>query len=199
MSENTPTLPAWRIALEQAFQDSWQMIDPLRPPPAGTYFRGEHNGIAAALKSVRDNFERRISAIEATLPAGSDAADAPELPIDVYLDAERYRAINTPEIGDFLSAVRNEALHQRQRWGSNQDQGKSDNDWFWLINHLAGKAAQAEPPDKRLHHIITTAAACLNWHAARLGACAPAPGVDESADDGIQASAAQVEGDHGQR
>lgn len=194
MNESSPTLPAWRIALEQAFQDSWQMIDPLRPPPAGTYARGEHNGIASALKTVRDNFERRIAAIEAALLADPAGAGS-ELPIDVYLDAERYRSINTPEIGDFLRGVRNEALHQRQRWGSNQDQGKSDNDWFWLINHLAGKAAQAETPDKRLHHIITTAAACLNWHAARLGAYAPALDDSALAEEANSAAATQTGGD----
>ncbi len=82
-------------------------------------------------------------------------------------DAEKYRAINTPEIHDFMAAVEREALHQRERWGSAHDVGKSDADWFWLIGYLAGKALNK--PEKQLHHIITTAAACLNWHAHKLG------------------------------
>jgi hypothetical protein len=45
-------------AFEQAMRETWQMIDPIRPPPPGTYALGEHNGIAAALRTVRDNYER---------------------------------------------------------------------------------------------------------------------------------------------
>ena len=94
-------------------------------------------------------------------------------------DAERYRAINTPEIADFLAAVHNEALHQRERWGSDHDAGKTDADWFWLLGYLCGKAMHAQNDEKRLHHIITTAAACLNWHAARVGMwTAMRPGSD---------------------
>lgn len=47
-------------AFEQAMKQTWQMIDPIRPPPAGTYAMGEHNGIAAALRTVRDNFNRAL-------------------------------------------------------------------------------------------------------------------------------------------
>lgn len=82
--------------------------------------------------------------------------------------AALYDAINTPEIDEFLSAVRNEALHQRERWGSEHDAGKTDADWFWLVGHLASKALLKT--DKSIHHIITTAAALLNWHAAKVGA-----------------------------
>jgi hypothetical protein len=48
--------------------------------------------------------------------------------------------INTPEIADFVKAVQLEAAHQRARWGSDHDAGKTDADWFWLIGYLAGKA-----------------------------------------------------------
>lgn len=82
-------------------------------------------------------------------------------------DAERYRELATPEVADFLAAVEREALHQRDRWGVENDGGKTDADWFWLIGYLAGKALHK--PEKLLHHVITTAAACLNWHAARTG------------------------------
>ena len=94
-------------------------------------------------------------------------------------DATAYRAINTPEIVDFLAGVHNEALHQRERWAASGDAGKSDADWFWLIGYLAGKAIKSDP-EKRLHHIVTTAAACLNWHGARVGAYLDMrPGIEE--------------------
>ena len=94
--------------------------------------------------------------------------------------AALYDAINSPEIAEFMRAVENEALHQRQRWGSEHDSGKSDADWFWLIGYLAGKAIRPDIPiEKMLHHIITTAAACLNWHAARIGVYSRMrPGID---------------------
>lgn len=96
-------------------------------------------------------------------------------------EAERDRlaaAINTPHTKEFLVAVEMEAIHQRERWGTEQDAGKEITDWYWLIGYLAGKAVLK--PEKRLHHIITTAAACLNWHAAAIG-------VDTSMRPGIEA------------
>ena len=77
--------------------------------------------------------------------------------------------LNTPELIDFREAVVIEAAHQRERWGSNHDADKTAADWFWLIGYLAGKALHADKAgetDKLRHHIITTAAACANWHAA---------------------------------
>lgn len=88
--------------------------------------------------------------------------------------------LNTPEVHDFVKAVVLEAAHQRERWGVNHDAGKTDADWFWLIGFLAGKALYTpvakdlilgvKPEDgdlvaKRLHRIITIAAAAANWHA----------------------------------
>ena len=101
------------------------------------------------------------------------------------------RLINTPHIAEFLEAVKLEAMHQRERWATDHDAGKTDADWFWLVGYLAGKAVHSgtrareasesdSVPDnqeaarphyeKQVHHIITTAAALLNWHAARTGA-----------------------------
>lgn len=96
-------------------------------------------------------------------------------------DAARYRAINTPEVKDFLEGVHREALHQRERWAASGDAGKGDSDWFWLIGFLAGKAIRPnQSPEKQLHHIITTAAACLNWHGARAGNYIDMrPGIEE--------------------
>ncbi|WP_438852724.1 hypothetical protein [Brevundimonas nasdae] len=77
--------------------------------------------------------------------------------------------LNTPEIEDFARGVVAEAQHQRARFASDHDAGKSPLDWFWLIGYLAQKAAfaaLADDRDKALHHTISTAAALANWHAA---------------------------------
>lgn len=103
---------------------------------------------------------------------------------DLRQDAEKYRALHTPEIHDFIAAIEREALYQREKWGSSHDAGKTDAEWFWLVGYLAGKAISK--PEKALHHIITTAAACLNWHAAKLGthtAMRPGIGSDKQPDD----------------
>jgi hypothetical protein len=83
--------------------------------------------------------------------------------------------INTPHTQEFLVAVEMEAIHQRERWPADQDTEKTDADWFWLVGYLAGKALHK--PEKQLHHIITTAAACLNWHRMKIAreACAEKP------------------------
>lgn len=76
--------------------------------------------------------------------------------------------INTPAIDDFLQAVKFEAAHQCERWGTANDAGKTPADWFWVIGYLAGKALHSMISGnnhKALHHTISTAAACLNWHA----------------------------------
>lgn len=88
--------------------------------------------------------------------------------------------INTPELIDFEKAVQIEAVHQRERWGTEHDEGKTAPDWFWLLGYLAGKALHSDKVgdrDKLLHHIITTAAACANWHAQVLGKCDMRPGI----------------------
>jgi hypothetical protein len=93
--------------------------------------------------------------------------------------AAKYDAINTPEIEPFLKAVENEALHQRDRWGTEHDAGKQDTDWIFLIGYLAGKVIKDK--DNTLHRIIAVAAACLNWHAAKTGVhTAMRPGIDSN-------------------
>ena len=75
--------------------------------------------------------------------------------------------LNTPEIEDFMRGVELEAAHQRERWGTDHDAGKTPADWFWLIGYVAGKAlhaAIAGNSEKFKHHVITTAAVCANWH-----------------------------------
>jgi hypothetical protein len=116
---------------------------------------------------VRESYEFSQKFAFSCYPAPEDNTELAEL----KRKAAAFDAINTPEIEDFLQAVKNEALHQRDRWGSKHDEGKSDADWFWLIGYLAGKAIRPDiGSEKQLHHIITTAAVLLNWHAARVGA-----------------------------
>lgn len=97
------------------------------------------------------------------------------------IEVERLTAlINTPEIHDFAKGVTLEAVHQREKWGSDHDAGKTVWDWFWLIGYLAQKAADAFQRgdlDKAMHHSITTAAACCNWHAAMQGKTDMRPGI----------------------
>jgi len=81
------------------------------------------------------------------------------------LEAENRRLeslINTPQTENFIEAVKNEAAHQIERWGPDHDKDKEDSDWLWLVAYVCTKAFK--DPDKKLHHIITTAAVCLNWH-----------------------------------
>lgn len=92
----------------------------------------------------------------------------------VKLD-EVLRELNTPEVMDFIKGIRLEATHQRERWGSDTDAGKTDADWFWLVGYLAGKAPHQ--PEKRLHHLITCAAALANWHLYSLGKTNMRPGI----------------------
>lgn len=90
-------------------------------------------------------------------------------------------SINTPETVDFIRGVTLEATHQRERWGTDHDAGKTPPDWFWLLGYLAGKALTAQlagDVDKARHHIITTAAACANWHLHTMGKTNMRPGID---------------------
>ncbi len=91
--------------------------------------------------------------------------------------------IDSPHVLNFLEAVKLEAAHQRKRWPAPHDDMKADEDWLFLIGYLGGKAVQAGKTaaqcinvdvteghiEKRLHHIITVAAVCLNWHRHHVG------------------------------
>lgn len=90
--------------------------------------------------------------------------------------------LNTPELNDFTSGVVSEAQHQRARWGSDHDEGKEPQDWFWLLGFLAGKALKAHASgdaDKALHHTISSAAVLANWHSAIMGKTNMRPGIAE--------------------
>lgn len=108
--------------------------------------------------------------------------------IELVGERDRLNAIvNSPQSDDFLRAVSTEAEHQRQRWGTDHDGGKTPADWFWLLGYLAGKALHAhaaDDQDKAEHHVITSAAACANWHRALRGQTAMRPGTDGQQDAG---------------
>lgn len=82
---------------------------------------------------------------------------------DLAMEVARLRnLINNPRLDEFLEAVRIEAAHQRERWGEAHDEKKTPEDWYWTLGYLSGKALRAEG-EKRLHHVITSAALLFNW------------------------------------
>lgn len=144
----------------------------------------------------------RIATLEADCQKLSDQWDADHADLTAQLAqarAERdaaQRLLDTPELHDFSKAVPLEAAHQRKRWGNDHDDGKAPQDWFWLVGYLAGKALRSHidgDTDKALHHTVTVAAACANWHAAILGKTNMRPGI-ESPDAAIDAARSQEAG-----
>jgi hypothetical protein len=101
---------------------------------------------------------------------GIDSGDAVEIVAECLAEIKRLRAIvDGPEIKDFLVAAEKEAKYQRAQWGDGHDAGKVLSDWYWTLGYLGGKALYAllaDDKEKGLHHIITTAALCANWHRA---------------------------------
>ena len=139
--------------------------------------------VAAVDKEVGVRYgapEYEHHALEVLGVAGLGNVDVEVGPCPVAEERDRLKALlNAPEIVDFGKAIVLEAAHQRERWGSEHDEGKTCADWYWLIGYLAGKALfsfVAGNREKTLHHIITTAAACCNWHAQILGKSDMRPG-----------------------
>lgn len=111
-----------------------------------------------------------------------DASEAPFREAELLRQLAELRGVlDSPQTGDFLSAVRIEAAHQVARWGSAHDDGKDPADWFWLLGYLAGKALAAAVKgdrEKALHHTISSAAVLMNWHRALSGnATSMRPGI----------------------
>lgn len=95
-------------------------------------------------------------------------------PIALEAEVRRLTALlNTPQTVDWVESVKVEAAHQRERWGTDHDAGKTPADWFWLLGYLGGKALAAAAlgnTEKALHHTISAGAALANWHLALSGA-----------------------------
>ncbi|MCY4471138.1 MAG: hypothetical protein OXC08_20675 [Thiotrichales bacterium] len=89
------------------------------------------------------------------------------------VELERLDAlINTAAVENFLESVRLEAAHQVERWGETKDRSKYEQEWYWLVGYLAGKCLRAHTDGdqvKALHHTISTAAVCFQWHKAIQG------------------------------
>lgn len=58
--------------------------------------------------------------------------------------------VNTPELVDFPKAVHLEAVHQEDRWGTSDREGKTPQAWFWLLSHLATRALEHHKEAERL-------------------------------------------------
>ena len=90
---------------------------------------------------------------------------APDIPLDppmtVPLAEALTEMLNTPQTDEFFSAVQIEAAHQVGSGCGEHDARKEPTDWFWLVGFLLGKAVSL--PEKREHHIISSAAVLLNW------------------------------------
>jgi len=83
-------------AFERALKQTWQMVDPAHPPGApGSYARGEHNGIVAALQTMRENFTRALAAHPGRqVPAEPDALRmfiGAAYPVSTDIDPRGYR------------------------------------------------------------------------------------------------------------
>ena len=83
-------------------------------------------------------------------------------------EIERLTAlVNTPMFQPFDTAVKLEAAHQAERWGTVHDRNKEPQEWFWLVGYLAGKALRSHLAGDRvkaLHHTISSAAVLFHWH-----------------------------------
>ena len=119
-------------------------------------------------------------------PCAEPLAQAQQEVQQLRAELDRLRTlINTPQTDDFMQAVRLEAAHQQERWGAERDKGKDPSDWFWLLGYLSGKALAAfvrGDREKGLHHIVSSAAALLNWHRNVTGqVTAMRPGIEPPA------------------
>ena len=146
---------------------------------------------SAAVEDWRSYTASQLSAQCPKLCAYLDLRDAEladalaKLSNSLKREEELRALLNTPETDDFFRGVPLEAAHQRHRWPSEQDAGKTPADWFWLVGYLAGKCLAshiAGNRDKALHHAISTAAALANWHRAIKGVGNMRPGIDSPAE-----------------
>lgn len=96
----------------------------------------------------------------------------PEIQADIK--AAYDETIATPEIEDFVTAFKREAVYQGERWKDDDAAKRDGTQWHGLALYLMGKVMNDQheaddkrtPRDRRLHRIIATAAACFHWHRA---------------------------------
>lgn len=120
----------------------------------------------------RDLVERALCATltqhETGEVRGSDCVDVAGTLSVLRTELNRLRGIlNAPEVEEFFVAVESETRHQRARGRDETDADKQPEDWLWTLSYLATKALMSRrygDRHKYLHHIITAAALCANWH-----------------------------------
>ncbi|MGC1550807.1 MAG: hypothetical protein WA777_19975 [Rhodanobacter sp.] len=147
-------------------------------------------GVLAAL-------DRAIAFLEGMEGVHSDAVKARAAVAELIAERDALHAlINNPQTDEFLPAVRAEAAHQVQRWGTVHDRAKEPADWFWLVGYLAGKALRSHiegDTHKALHHTISSGAALAHWHAAiKHGASLMTPGASDLQESLAKAFGANV-------
>lgn len=111
---------------------------------------------------------------------------------ELKAEVKRLRGlINTPHTDEWIEAVKLEAAHQIERWGTQNDEGKSPTDWFWLLGYLGGKAVWAAThgdAEKAKHHTISSGAVLLNWFRYMVGDDASfRPGISNEAQAALEA------------
>lgn len=81
-------------ALDKAVKAIYAMTDALRPPPAGSFARGEHEGICAAARTVADMRDKARAAPQPAPVADAfeqECADVDAILGELGLDPERMR------------------------------------------------------------------------------------------------------------
>lgn len=132
--------------------------------------KGRRTGTHYATGSVlsKDRRDPETEGRRREPPACCRTADEHEEKVRLAID----KHLSTPEILDFIKAIQIEAKYQEEQW-KKADPEKTDADWYWLIGWLGGKAVNdphkvgdLRPTiERKLHRIITVAAAAYNWHA----------------------------------
>lgn len=174
-------------ARAEGFARAREMAEGLAKFEADESARKLSEAVRAGKAAAAHGYRARTSAADTIIfgirAMQDDGAGAGMLFTSADVEAEVSRRINTPETEDFMRAVPLEAAHQQQRWATEHDAGKADGDWFWLLGYLGGKALRPGIPlEKKRHHIISLAAACLNWHRHTQGVGFMRPGIEPPAD-----------------
>ena len=107
-----------------------------------------------------------------TMPTGTPEGeiDKDQRIAELEAEVERLtRILNRPLYESFTKAVQAEAAHQGWIYPPEHDAGKTPQDWYDTLCHLAGKAGDVHHTGDRkkaLHHTISSAALLLHWHQA---------------------------------
>lgn len=144
---------------------------------AETIEQGSRDHVVRLLKAAIEDIQELAAARDHLTDALEHAEGQRDHLVDELDRSEQERdrlnqIVNRPQADDFVRAMSTEAEYQRQKYGQPAGQGKGPWDWLGLAGHLAAKAVAAHQADNREkyeHHVITAAAACLNWHRAEFG------------------------------